>query len=48
VVQDKGGSKGSHGQESSGISMGGKGSKGLDKEVTKLCKGIGRSKKKSE
>jgi hypothetical protein len=28
--------------------MGGKGSKGLDKEVTKLRKGVGRSEKKSE
>jgi hypothetical protein len=34
----KGGSNGSHGQKFGGISMGGKGSKGLDKEVTKLRK----------
>lgn len=42
----KGGSNGSHGQKFGGISMGGKGSKGLDKEVTKLRKGVGRSKMK--
>lgn len=48
MLRDKGGFKGSLGQESSGISMGGKGFKGLDKEVTKLHKGLGRYEKKFE
>jgi hypothetical protein len=40
------GSNGSHRQKFGGISMGGKGSKGLDKEAIKLHKGVGRFEKK--
>lgn len=39
---------GCKGQEIGGISMGGKGSKVLEKEGMKLCEGTGRSKKKFE
>ncbi len=48
MFRDNVGSKRSHGQESNGISMGGKGFKGLVKEVTKLHKGVIRFEKKFE
>ncbi len=45
---DASGSTGSQGQEIGGISMGGKGSKVLEKEGMTLCKGTGRFEKKLE